>query len=450
MKKNRCVIYARVSSKEQEKSGFSIPSQLKLLRKYVIDNDQTILDEFIDVETAKKTGRENFTSMLEFIQEKNCDLILVEKTDRLYRNIRDWVALDDIGVDIHFVKENFILSRDSHSSQKFLHGIKVLMAKNYIDNLKEEIRKSKFYEVSQGRYCFAKPFGYKYVRDQNKKKVIVPDHDAPIIKEMFDLLAKGIYAQDQIRQMINLKFGRKISRTSYYRIVRNPLFAGTIKVKNFPVTKGIHEPIVSEEQFRICQKILNGNLKTITPIQKNNPEFPLRNFVGCAKCGRNITGGYSQGRSKKYPYYRCLTSGCHVNVGKKFLEDLFYDQLKLLQPDRRVLKLFEVVVRNIWVQHNKTQSKFQTLLRKQIVELEKKKRRIEELVIDRVFDIATYKIKSQEIEKGLIEKRIELEKTKIDYSEMMTRLNLLYLCYRFFRIFGKMLIKSIPGNESNS
>ena len=201
--------------------------------------------------------------------------------------------------------------------------------------------------------------------------------------------------------MINLKFGRKISRTSYYRIVRNPLFAGTIKVKNFPVTKGIHEPIVSEEQFRICQKILNGNLKTITPIQKNNPEFPLRNFVGCAKCGRNITGGYSQGRSKKYPYYRCLTSGCHVNVGKKFLEDLFYDQLKLLQPDRRVLKLFEVVVRNIWVQHNKTQSKFQTLLRKQIVELEKKKRRIEELVIDRVFDIATYKIKSQEIEKGL-------------------------------------------------
>ena len=150
MKKNRCVIYARVSSKEQEKSGFSIPSQLKLLRKYVIDNDQTILDEFIDVETAKKTGRENFTSMLEFIQEKNCDLILVEKTDRLYRNIRDWVALDDIGVDIHFVKENFILSRDSHSSQKFLHGIKVLMAKNYIDNLKEEIRKSKFTRYHKG------------------------------------------------------------------------------------------------------------------------------------------------------------------------------------------------------------------------------------------------------------------------------------------------------------
>ena len=200
MNKNGCVIYARVSSKEQEKSGFSIPAQLKLLRKYAFDNDLKIRKEFIDIETAKKTGRKNFTAMLKFIREKKCDLILVEKTDRLYRNIRDWVALDDIDVDIHFVKENFILSRDSHSSQKFLHGIKVLMAKNYIDNLKEEIRKSKLYEVSQGRYCFAKPFGYKYVRDQNKKKVIVPDQDAPIIKEMFDLLEKGIYTQSQIRK----------------------------------------------------------------------------------------------------------------------------------------------------------------------------------------------------------------------------------------------------------
>jgi site-specific DNA recombinase len=28
------VIYARVSSKEREKEGFSIPAQLKVLRKY--------------------------------------------------------------------------------------------------------------------------------------------------------------------------------------------------------------------------------------------------------------------------------------------------------------------------------------------------------------------------------------------------------------------------------
>ena len=44
-------------------------------------------------------------------------------------------------LEIHFVKENEFLSQDSHSSKKFLHEIKVVMAKNYIDNLKEEVTK---------------------------------------------------------------------------------------------------------------------------------------------------------------------------------------------------------------------------------------------------------------------------------------------------------------------
>ena len=50
-------------------------------------------------------------------------------------------ALDDLGVDIHFVKEGVVLSPASRSSEKFMHGIKVLMAKNYIDNLSEETRR---------------------------------------------------------------------------------------------------------------------------------------------------------------------------------------------------------------------------------------------------------------------------------------------------------------------
>jgi site-specific DNA recombinase len=44
-------------------------------------------------------------------------------------------------VEMHFPKEGVVLSRESRSSEKFMHGIKVLMAKNYIDNLSEETRK---------------------------------------------------------------------------------------------------------------------------------------------------------------------------------------------------------------------------------------------------------------------------------------------------------------------
>lgn len=62
---------------------------------------------------------------------------LVEKTDRLYRNLKDHLALDDLGVSIHLVNEGTVISSESHSSARFLHGIKVLMARNYVENLSE-------------------------------------------------------------------------------------------------------------------------------------------------------------------------------------------------------------------------------------------------------------------------------------------------------------------------
>ena len=58
------VIYARVSSKEQEKEGFSIPAQLKLLRQYAREQHLTIVREFVDVETAKQSGRGGFGEMI--------------------------------------------------------------------------------------------------------------------------------------------------------------------------------------------------------------------------------------------------------------------------------------------------------------------------------------------------------------------------------------------------
>ena len=60
----KAVIYARVSSKEQEKEGYSIPAQLRLLKDYACKNNLRIVEEFVDVETAKQAGRANFGEML--------------------------------------------------------------------------------------------------------------------------------------------------------------------------------------------------------------------------------------------------------------------------------------------------------------------------------------------------------------------------------------------------
>src|SRR5579872_2740329 len=90
------VLYARVSSKDQEREGYSIPAQLKMLREYAARNSFRVVHEFLDVETAKTPGRKQFNEMVRFFQ-KNAEsrTVIVEKTDRLYRNCRDCVTLED-------------------------------------------------------------------------------------------------------------------------------------------------------------------------------------------------------------------------------------------------------------------------------------------------------------------------------------------------------------------
>jgi DNA invertase Pin-like site-specific DNA recombinase len=88
------VEYNRVSSKEQEKEGYSISAQQKLLRSYAADQGISIVREFVDVETAKEAGRTGFEEMVTFLRRNvTCRIILVEKTDRLYRNFKDYVRL---------------------------------------------------------------------------------------------------------------------------------------------------------------------------------------------------------------------------------------------------------------------------------------------------------------------------------------------------------------------
>src|SRR5262247_420541 len=177
------VMYARVSSKEQEKEGFSIPAQLKLLRGYAAEQRFTVIQEFIDVETAKRAGRTGFTAMVDFFRkqmktktpEHSCRILLVEKTDRLYRNLKDWVTLDELDLEIHLVKENVVLSHDAHSSEKFMHGIKVLMAKNYIDNLSEEARKGMQEKAEQGIWQTKTPLGFRNITSPDGKKIIASD-----------------------------------------------------------------------------------------------------------------------------------------------------------------------------------------------------------------------------------------------------------------------------------
>src|SRR6202165_2599016 len=156
------VLYARVSSKDQEREGYSIPAQLKLLREYAQRNEFKIVREFLDVETAKVAGRKQFGEMLIFFPNNPaCRVLIVEKTDRLYRNFRDCVTLEDLDVEIHLPKEGQIIGKESKSQAKLVHGIQLVIARNYIENLREEVKKGLREKAAQGLYPGRAPFGYQ-------------------------------------------------------------------------------------------------------------------------------------------------------------------------------------------------------------------------------------------------------------------------------------------------
>src|SRR5215472_5412198 len=202
----KAVIYARVSSKDQEREGYSIPAQLKLLRDYAQRNAMEIVHEFVDVETAKSAGRKQFGEMVRFLEQNpNMRVVVVEKTDRLYRNFRDCVTLEDLEVEIHLPKEGQIISKDAKSQAKLVHGIQVVIARNYIENLREEVKKGMREKAEQGVYPSRPPLGY--LNNKLEHTIEVDPQKAPIAKRMFELYATGRYSLSGLRALLKEEFG---------------------------------------------------------------------------------------------------------------------------------------------------------------------------------------------------------------------------------------------------
>ncbi len=141
----KTALYARVSTKEQAEEGYSLSAQVKLLKEYSDKRDLTIVKRFIVPESASgKQERKAFLEMLEHLKlHPEIKILLCEKVDRITRNFKDAVKLDDwLDEDetrkIHFVKQNLIIHKNSRSHEKFQWDIYLVLARQYSNNLSEE------------------------------------------------------------------------------------------------------------------------------------------------------------------------------------------------------------------------------------------------------------------------------------------------------------------------
>lgn len=345
------VSYVRVSSDEQE-DGYSIPAQIRAAKKYAAEKGLKLVHEFEAAESAKRAGRKTFNAMCDFIKKANKPMaLLVEKPDRLFRNLPDWVDIEELmhehDLEIHYFKERKVLSKHSNSDDRFMHGIQVLMAKKYIENLAEECRKGMNEKAAQGHYPSKAPLGYS-----NNPVTRLIDLDpirAPIIRRIFERYATGEYSMNDLLSLAKeeglakASYGRgSVSRSTIERILKNPFYYGTFEWPKGKLQEGKHEPIISLDLFHRVQEIMVGRGGGV--YQDRN--FAFAGLMTCAYCGCQVT---AEVKKQKYVYYHC--TGRKGECPKPYVREEAIGQrlgaaIKALQLDERLFQTFREALKS--------------------------------------------------------------------------------------------------------
>jgi DNA invertase Pin-like site-specific DNA recombinase len=439
----KAVLYARVSSKEQEKDGFSIPAQQKLLRQYGADKSMSIAREFTDVETAKRSGRGGFDEMISYLRRnQTCRIILVEKTDRLYRNLKDWVTIDELDVEIHFVKEGVVYSGDSGSSDKLIHGIKVLMAKNYIDNLSEETRKGMLEKAEQGLWPSFAPLGYLNVDGPNGKRTVAPDPGiAPIIRQIFEWYATGEYSFAEVTKrakaagMVFRKSGNQVPKATIHKILHNRIYTGDFDFDG-KTYRGTYPPIISRDLWQRVQEVIQQRLGRRR--QKQKHDFAFSGLIACGHCGCSLVGEL---KKKLYVYYHCTGNKgkCpEPYVREEVLATAFTKALTRLRFDDEVLAWIKQALRQSHADERREHAETMTRLEAEHTKLQRRIDAMYEDKLDGVIDEGLFRRKADEYRAEQAKLSDEIERHRQanhNYIEDGTRL--LDLANKAARLFDR-------------
>ena len=294
------VIYARVSSREQEREGYSIPAQKKLCTEYAKARGLEVAHVFVDVESAKNPGRKEFGNMLRTLEANpDCRVVLVEKTDRLYRNRKDSMTFDELiengNVEIHLVKESRVISKNSPSQDKFMHDIHVAVAKNYVENLKEDVKKGMREKAEQGIYPGRAPFGYR--NNTVTRGIDVDSEKAPVLARIFALYGTGNYSLSTLRQEVISETGLRISRGYLEKLLKSRFYLGYFVWQGVEY-KGTHAALIDSATWERVQSVFAGRNKP----KHGKHNFAFSGLLTCSHDGCTVTTELHKG---KYVYYRC-------------------------------------------------------------------------------------------------------------------------------------------------
>ncbi len=322
----KAIILARVSTEDQMREGFSIPAQLNRAREYANARNLEIKSEYQFDESSTKDQRKKFEKViLEIKKSKEKIALVVETIDRLQRSFKESVLLDELRklgkLDIHFIRENLVIHKDSNSSDIIRWDMGVMFAKSYVLQLSDNVKRSIEQKLKNGEWIGQAPLGY--LNDKANKKIIIDPTTSKFIVKTFELYATGGYSLKDILKIINLeglrtKKGTKILKSHIHRILVNPFYYG-VMFKNGKFYKGNHTPLISKTLFDRANDILNGKNQS----RKKKHFFPHRGFMKCQVCGCLLTAT----KKKGHTYYYCTNGKGYCDQHKKYIPSKDIDKI---------------------------------------------------------------------------------------------------------------------------
>ncbi len=263
----KAILLARVSSREQQE-GMSIPAQERRLREYAERKGLIVEQAFAITESSTRGARKEFEKVIQAIRKAKEPVALIADTvDRIQRSFKESLVLDDLRrkgkVVIHFIREALILDLKANNMDIMRWDMGVMMAKNYVLQMSDNIVRSKEQAAKSGIWMGRAPVGYINTLDHQGKKTILPDPDlAPFIRKIFELYAKGTYSLSRLQAEITEMGGRtrkgnKFAISQINKILKNKFYCGIMDTK-YGIIEHQYEMLTTPTVFRQVQDIIEG------------------------------------------------------------------------------------------------------------------------------------------------------------------------------------------------
>lgn len=307
-------LYARKSSESEDRQMASIDSQIKELKKLAEQNNLRIVKIFSESKSAKAPGREIYNDMIARIKKGEANGIICWKLNRLARNPIDggeisWMIQQGIIQHIQTFGKGYY-----PSDNVIVMAVELGMANQYIRDLSVDTKRGLRNSAEKGWYPCYTTIGYLNNPNKNGDKIIKDPERFDLVRKIFDIVLTQNHTIPQILEIINnqwklkTKTGKKLARSTIYRILSDPFYYGEFEYKKNSGNwfKGKYEPMITKEEFDRIQIILGKKGKP----RPQKHKFPFTGMIRCGECGAMITAEdkikkQKNGNIHYYSYYHC-------------------------------------------------------------------------------------------------------------------------------------------------